>query len=205
MTNPYLEWFLSLPATCRRNRALPVDSRELLMPTWLELKYQIGSTFSWAVPTEEAIQTILRNTRRIVEIGCGSGYWAWLLHQRGAQVVAFDTHPPVHIWHPVGIGDEREAARFPNHALFLCWPPWESDMAFNALRYYHGDLVVFVGEWMRGCANARFFSLLISRFDCIDSTNIPQWFMRDDKLLIFRRRTQGYSRQAVVLPASSPA
>jgi len=49
-------------------------------------------------------------------------------------------------------GDERVAARFPDRALLLVYPP-PGDMAARALAAYAGPAVVYVGEG-RGGANA---------------------------------------------------
>lgn len=50
--------------------------------------------FSCAIPTAEALQAIVNLDMPVVEVGCGSGYWARLLRGRGVDVLAFDLHPP---------------------------------------------------------------------------------------------------------------
>ena len=110
-------------------------------------------------------------------IGAGSGYWAWLMRQAGIKVAAFDAQPPPFTWSEVRQGDERAVHEHPEATLFLCWPPWATGMAFNALAAYRGDN-----------ADSRFFALLSSCFDVVDSVAIPQWYLRDDRLMVFRRR-----------------
>jgi hypothetical protein len=61
-------------------------------------------------------------------------------------------------------------------------------MAYNALSLYSGDLLIYVGEWPGGCAEPKFFALLGALFAELESQPIPQWFMRDDRLRVFRRR-----------------
>jgi hypothetical protein len=61
-------------------------------------------------------------------------------------------------------------------------------MAFNALDSHRGGQFIYVGEWMGGNANPRFFALLASQFKVIDTIAIPQWYMRSDFLAVFRRR-----------------
>jgi hypothetical protein len=186
--NPYLDLFRSLPPSCHRGRHTAIDARELTMPEWLSFKSHVAATYAWAVPTDDAIATISRHARQIVEIGSGSGYWAWMLEQAGIRVQAFDAAPPRLTWHPVLPGTGTDAARYPDHTLLLCWPPWGTDMAFDALRGYSGHTVVYIGEWMLGSADARFFALLCAEFDAVDGAELPQWYMRDDRLLVFRRR-----------------
>ena len=50
--------------------------------------------FSCAIPTEGALQAIADLKMPVVEVGCGSGYWARLLRGRGVDVLAYDLHPP---------------------------------------------------------------------------------------------------------------
>jgi hypothetical protein len=61
-------------------------------------------------------------------------------------------------------------------------------MAVDALTAHRGEYLVYVGEWMGGAADAHFFAVLVSNFDCIDLVAIPQWYMRNDRLMVFRRR-----------------
>eukprot|EP00897_Mesotaenium_endlicherianum_P009382 jgi/Mesen1/8472/ME000478S07970 len=50
--------------------------------------------YSWAVPTGEAIDAIVKSAPGgVLEIGAGTGYWAHLLRQRGVQVAAYDLQP----------------------------------------------------------------------------------------------------------------
>jgi hypothetical protein len=186
--NPYLDFFRTLPPAYRRDPSVPISSAELLLPEWLALKAAIAGHFAWAVPTEEAIRAVVKYSTSVVEIGAGSGYWAWMMRQAGITVAAFDTGSPRFTWGTVAQGDERAVLFYPERTLFLCWPPWNSNMACNALAWHQGEYLVFVGEWMGGCANPRFFALLAAMFEPVDLIDIPQWYNRDDRLMIFRRR-----------------
>src|SRR5262249_46069027 len=105
MKNPYFKFFFSMPPSCRRHAGVTPDARELTSLEWLTFKAAIAAHFAWAVPTDQAIHTIAKHTARVVEIGCGSGYWAWLMEQAGISVRAFDTAVPDFAWHPVEYGD----------------------------------------------------------------------------------------------------
>lgn len=188
LLNPYHDFFEALPASFRRDPSVPPSAAEWLVPDWLAFKAAIARHFAWAVPTDEAIAVIGRHTKAVVEIGAGSGYWTWLMRQAGIDVAAYDTDPPPHTWSEVRRGDERAVRDHPDRALLLCWPPWASAMALDALSAHAGEHVVYVGEWMGGSAEPHFFATLVSRFECIDTVAIPQWSMRDDRLMVFRRR-----------------
>jgi hypothetical protein len=188
IANPYLSYFLSLPPACRRDPLTLVDAREALFPDWLGFKNAVASTYAWAVPTEEAVLAIAQHAPRVIEVGAGSGYWAWLLAQAGVDVLAFDAQPPPQGWFPVAPGTEFEPARHPDRALLLCWPPWNTRMAQNALASHAGDTVVYIGEWLGGSAEPRFFNRLATDYEVVDFVAIPQWWMRADVLTIHRRR-----------------
>jgi hypothetical protein len=189
LLNPYLDFYGAMPSSFRRDPSVPISAVEMLLPEWLKLKSAIAAHFAWAVPTEEAVRTVLEYSTNVVEIGAGSGYWAWTMRQVGIKVAAFDANPPPFTWHEVMLGDERAVLFFPGHTLFLCWPPWNSEMAYNALYYHRGNYVLYVGEWWSGSATPHFFEQLVSRFDAIEVVAIPQWFGRDDRFMIFRRRS----------------
>ena len=63
-------------------------------------------------------------------------------------------------------------------------------MAYNALAWHRGDYLVYVGEWMGGSANPRFFAALVSKFEAVEVVELPQWYNRDDRLTVFRRRNR---------------
>ena len=96
---------------------------------------------AFAVPSEEALQLICKYSP-LVEMGSGTGYWAKLLQERGADVAPIDVSPPAPGGGPransyhgdcppftdVRQGDASALAepRWARHALFLCYPPQAS-------------------------------------------------------------------------------
>ena len=82
MQNPYLEEFQS-----RYNGSY----------FFHELRDELVKKYAWAVPTEASIEAIAA-LGPIVEVGAGTGYWAWLLRQVGATVEAYDVAPGDNHW-----------------------------------------------------------------------------------------------------------
>lgn len=191
LQNPYLTYFSSLPAGCRRDPDAPPDYRDLLSSGWIAFKNAVAAAYAWAVPTEDAVLAIARRAPRVLEVGAGSGYWSWQLAQAGVDVVAVDVEPPAAAWHRVWPGNELEAARDPSRALLLCWPPWNTPMALHALLWHAGETVVYVGEWNRGSAEPQFFDLLSTAYDLVETIAIPQWWERTDVVTIHQRKRSG--------------
>jgi hypothetical protein len=80
----------------------------------------------------------------------------------GANVVAYDSvpvggtcenryHPDVSPWTDVFVGDLPILFRHGDRSLFLCWPPTYSAL-WEALRFYTGEFVIYVGDHGGGAA-----------------------------------------------------
>ena len=153
--------------------------------------------FSWAIPTDSALQ-IIADLGPIVEIGAGTGYWAHLLRAMGVDVKAYDLYPPSENgWHPgaaqwtkVVEGGPERAGFHEDRTLVLCWPPYSSEMAANALKVYQGTTVVYIGEGNGGCTgDDEFHELLESHWD-IELHQIPQWYGIHDILHVCKRKVR---------------
>lgn len=144
--------------------------------------------YAWAVPDENAIE-VLAALSPIVEVGAGTGYWAKLLTQAGADVLAYDDLSWQGLkhgsWFSVAQGGPEIAAAHPDRALLLCWPPYNTPMACQALHRYAGATLAYVGEGQGGCnADDRFFVQLERR----RRVAIPQWRGIHDMLTIYKRK-----------------
>lgn len=144
----------------------------------------------------------------IVEIGAGSGHWQRALSERGVDIVAFDNFsqlplaasgepgeraPAPHelkkfLVGEVQQGDESTAAKFPERALLLCYPP-AGGFALRCLRQYKGSTLLYVGEGRDGCnASDEFFDALESGKWAVDSvTPLAPFVGGCEQLFVLRR------------------
>lgn len=173
-----------------------------------DMKYRkkLQHQFAWAVPSPDAIERLVKLSP-IVEIGAGRGYWAALLQDAGADVIAYDAAPPDRAendWAPesnehgtyetevfteILEGGPEKVLDHQDRSLFLCWPPHDERMAYDCLRQYKGDTVIYVGEPAGGCtADEMFDQLLASRFEEIEDITIPFWDGLHDYLSIHTRK-----------------
>ncbi len=162
---------------------------------------------AWAVPTTRAIQAIADLDMPVVEIGAGTGYWAWLLQQVGVSVVAFDKYLEGHYqdtgdpcqtnddhWVEVQEGTHTVLYdAYQDHALMLCWPPYANEMASDCLRAYEGDTLIYIGEGHGGCTGNDDFHLdLDMGWTRVAGVALPKWPGLHDDMNIYRRgRAEG--------------
>jgi hypothetical protein len=150
--------------------------------------------FAWAIPNEKALETIARHAP-ILELGAGSGYWAFLLHQMGVDILAYDKKPVgargerhKRGWGPVLRGTANKAKEHPDRSLFLCWPPYNTPFAYDALCQHRGQTVIYVGEGRGGCtADDAFHDELLKNWEEVETVDLPQWPGIHDYLSVWRR------------------
>jgi SAM-dependent methyltransferase len=211
--NPYLQSFLA-PSTKAELSALgPYGIEHNVM--WAR-RDRLAAEYAWGIPTESVLRR-LAELSPICDLGCGTGYWAKLLRDVGADVLAVDANPPLedtNHWHrrkagilgqPVDIRHfvdvvKGDAATFdvtPEQTLMLCWPPYANGMAQQALARYGGTRVVYVGEGDGGCTgDDGFHAALAEQWELTASYEIPQWNGIHDDVRVYVRRVSRKRRGA---------
>jgi hypothetical protein len=158
-----------------------------------EPRESLVQKYAWAVPCDEAIEAIKALSTEVVEIGAGSGYWAKVLSESGISVIAFDNfswpNDFTEKWFDVQEGSIEKATEHSDKALMLCWPNYDDPFAYEALKAYKGNTVIYVGEGFKGCTgDDQFYDLLHSEWKEIKTVSIPQWCGIHDYLSIWVRR-----------------
>lgn len=156
--------------------------------------------FGFAIPTEEAVNLIAKRAPKgVVEIGAGTGYWASLL-SLVIPVRAYDPEPggsfksPYHFWKswfPVNRGDHKRLLGCEtDEALMLCWPDYKEDWSAEAVEFYRGKTLVYIGEGSGGCTgNDRLHELIYTGWEMVDDCWLPQWPGIHDSLEIYNRKS----------------
>ena len=147
-----------------------------------------GNRYSWAVPTDEAINAIKGYDVPVVDFGAGSGYWSKLLADQGVNVVAYDDWSwgrPV-TWFPVQTGGIESLPQHQDRAMLLVWPPHNS-MPLDALRAWDGGLLFYVGEVFRVNGSVEFFGHLSRGWHLERKISLPNWRGKVDALYVLRR------------------
>ena len=166
------------------------------------LRQYLIEAYAWAIPTPEVLHT-LATLAPLVEIGAGTGYWAWQLQQIDVDIVPYDAHAPIgpsdsgNLWHPgatswthIEIADSVASAAHPDRTLFLCWPPYREAMAADAVRAYQGATVAYIGEAKGGMtADDSFFELLERSWVRRQIVRVLRWEGFDDQLEVWERKS----------------
>ena len=111
--------------------------------------------FSYVFPERNLLEVVKRFSP-LVELGAGTGYWAYLLNSIGADVIAYDLAPvdgprpnryhlEVRPWSVVHGGDAGVLAQHRSRSLFLCWSPRYSSL-WECLQHYSGDYVLCITD-----------------------------------------------------------
>jgi hypothetical protein len=154
--------------------------------------------YAFAVPTVAALDAIARHAP-VVELGAGTGYWAYLLRARGVDIVAYDLAPPDQLpnaykldprtWTGVRRGGVEVLGGYRDRALFLCWPGYRDSFAHDALAAYAGTRLIYVGEDRGGnTASPPFFDQLSATWALVERLELPRWPGAHDSLQIYDRR-----------------
>lgn len=158
-------------------------------------RYRFVEDFGWSTPTEEAIRAIQGLSGHVLEIGAGNGLWAYLLAQKGVDIVATDDHSWKGVmkhFHDVQNMDAKEAFAAYGHGrdILMVWPPrsaWYAQAI--AERMSQGQTLIYVGEGLGGqMADIGFFHVIERDFEVIEELPMPNWQGIKDKLLIFRHK-----------------
>ena len=165
-------------------------------------------TYSWAVPNKDAIFKLVdfAKGKTILEIGSGLGLWAALLRFYGVDIIATDKHMPQmnpyfyekkKLYLPytdiiyMDVCDAIDT--YKTDILFLCWPPFDEDIAEYAISNFKGQYVIYIGESRgRSTANDNFFDILEREWEYIKLE--PYIYIKSlpfvyDSIQIYKRKT----------------
>lgn len=151
-----------------------------------------AKNYSWAVPDRNAIEQIKRfvGNERILEIGSGTGVWAKLIQDAGISITPTDLSPgetlninnkkrtrtPTHT-DIQELSHQQAIKQFGDHSvLMLCWPLYDHPMAYEALKAFRGNKLIYIGEGYGGCTgDEKFCNLLERKWTMTQRVEIPRW------------------------------
>lgn len=201
--NKYLRLFISIWGTLNPDmlQGWPKESSEVIGSDKWHRQYmkshgmrtKLVARYAFAVPSPESIKALTEfSDGRICEVGSGTGYWAKLLSEAGADVQAIDdrsSHFKNHRYDTHFKSVEGSAEKIEHdRMLFLCWPPMEP-LASNCLDWYLGKRLAYIGEGYGGCtADDDFHDRVVERWKEVAEIDLPQWPGVHDRLYLYERK-----------------
>ena len=153
---------------------------------------QLVSEYSFAIPdplTLEFLSEKIPQGSKIVEYGAKTGYWADQLSQLGFTLEAYapaDSGASGRFF-PVVEADVSTLSQSSADILFLCWPPLNDPLAFDALQAFKGDTLIYIGEDSFGCTADESFFDALEDWEIVDYFQILSYDLIHDSLTIFKR------------------
>ena len=165
--------------------------------------------YAWAIPDERSLR-VLSQFSPLIEIGCGKGYWAYLLKLKGVDIIAFDKKKIAKAkksnWTDVQSGGPEvllDSSVSEGRNLLLCYPDEASSLAIKCLENFTGDHIIHVGElavcgggsgtlsspqapWGR-TTGADFQVSLAEEFHCLLTISLPRYPFSRDCLSVWKR------------------
>lgn len=188
-------------------------------PRCYEARDSFTKNFGWAIPSPEAIDSIVRfaGSEQILEVGSGLGLWAGLVRAHGGSIRPVDTFeshgtsPHATFVLTEEIGGVAAIQKYNPKVLMMCWPGYDESFASQVLEafetYASPDArFIYIGEGQGGCnADDMFFQMLDQSWDLVERIEIPQWWGIHDCLNLYRRKAPSLEKgQAQAQPVEEP-
>ena len=158
--------------------------------------------FGFSVPSREALEAISKfvGTDKVLEIGAGIGFWAYLMNLYHINVIATDIGKTGQCydnfnetWMKLEMIDHKKAMEKYNkecNVLFMSWPIDKNNSGAESLRMYLGKKVIYIGECQGGItATDTFFEILRRKYVLKNIVDIPNWIGKHDKLYFYENNS----------------
>jgi len=137
--------------------------------------------FSYAIPTRSVVEKIVDFADKdgILHLDSGPGLWASILQIAGAKIKPTDIVKYKYAYTDVKNLDYMDAIHrygIKYNTLLLIWPPYDSGIAYEAVKNFGGKKLVYIGEAKNGCTgNKDLYELLQKEWTLYKQIDIPKW------------------------------
>ncbi len=170
---------------------------------WTMKRDNYTNTIGWFIITPELIYRLVSiiKDEKCLEIGCGLGVLSYILKQQGCDIIKTNIYSSKYDVRPlfryclediINIEAVDAVKRYnPEiNILIICWPCYDDPFAYEAVKEFKGNKVIYIGEDKNGCcANDDFFDYLEKHFiGEYDYEIVKTWKSIYDYLAIYTRR-----------------
>jgi hypothetical protein len=138
-SNPYLIFFLKM---------MEIFEEKYNTDLLLVFRQCAMRQFAYSIPSLSLLVYIHKISKKIFEIGAGSGYWAKMLQTVGCDVIACDDFSDGLEQSYFNVVNqnadqllEDAKGKYDDYALLFCWP-----RSYPGYRYWKGDIVIVICE-----------------------------------------------------------
>lgn len=178
----------------KQNRTKYYDDIIMADTDTLQKRRKLAPKYAWAIPTTDVIDLIV-SQGPLIEVGCGTGYWASLIRQAEGDIVATEPffgeknyYVDQIIYTTILREDHTVVKDYPHRTLLIIWPPIDS-WCLKMLKIYQGNKIIYIGEGYTGCTGTNSFHNYLDRhFNLVNEVNIPRWPYLNDTLKIYHRK-----------------
>lgn len=157
--------------------------------------------YAFAVPSDPILK-ILKSYSPLIEMGAGSGYWAYLLTKLKCDIIPYDGYPPskkspfgkknewfTREWMPIKKGFPKLLTSFTNRNLFLCWADYDTPFGYECVKNFKGKYALIITEGEGGCiGDDAFHRYLDKHYEELETHGIHNWYGIHDYLAIYKRK-----------------
>ena len=164
--------------------------------------------FAFAIPNEESFK-VFKKHQPLLEVGAGTGYWAYEIANRDIDIIATDIcffnkkYNFSHIWSDefgrsklrsakfifAKMSAEDAIQKYPNHTLFMCWPCYCEAWSGEALKKYKGNHFILISEGQSGCCGGEeLWEEIDKNWLEIETVAIPKFEGIHDFIAVYKRK-----------------
>lgn len=145
---------------------------------WSGKRGELTKRFGWTIPNKKIIELLSNESTEspLVEIGAGNGYLSYEIQKNGGKTIPIDISPAENTWVTVKEMSYKELDSSTTSQIILPWPPANSSMGVDCIRYLKPNTVYFIGKPNSTVTGTEeFHTLLNEKYNCIKSCKLPSW------------------------------
>lgn len=153
-----------------------------------------NNNYMWSLADGNSIDSIydiikpylINDSLKILSYGCGSGFLEKCFIEKGFNITGYDIQLDKYNKTFIHIHTELNFTNDFN-TLLLAWP--RNFYALNALEYFNGEFIIYIGELEDGCnADTKFFRKLEYNYQFIGQGIMNSFKYIHDFILIYKKR-----------------
>ena len=163
--------------------------------------------FGCVCPSYEALEIIriVSKEKTVLDVGCGNGYWTYMLRKQGLDVIGVDSAQSRYrtcwigdVVFEDGVSNLKKRKGGKDDALLLVYPITANDFTGRMLKAFKGDVICVVGT-QNGNGYTCFGDQIVDEWmgknrlemELVARVPLPSFAGKDEALFVWRRKDSG--------------